>query len=77
MLQGSISNSPTMLARFGPVGLGINRDMGMLALIAVLLVPDPVIGAQHRTVDGDGPSTGGPWADQVDQVAPQVADLRR
>ena len=66
---------PAMPARFGPSGFGINRRMRYDARLAVGLVPDPTVGAQHRAFDGGGSATPQPGLDPVDQIAPQTTDL--
>jgi hypothetical protein len=51
------------------MGFGINRGVGQFSLLPMLLMPDASSGAQDGTVDGHGPSSGGPGLDQVEQMA--------
>src|SRR6266852_82402 len=66
---------PAVPTRFGPVGFGINRGVGNLALLAMLLMPHASSGSQDGTVDGHRTSTGEPGLDQVEQMPPQTANL--
>src|SRR5438270_2100893 len=59
---------PAMPARFGPMGLGINRGVWDLSLFAMFLMPDAAARSQDGTVDGNGSPTGDPGLDEVDQV---------
>jgi len=68
---------PAVPARVGPVGFGINRGMGKLPFLAMLLMPDASSGSQNGAIDGDGASTRAPGLDQADQMAAQAANLRR
>src|SRR5437763_10902945 len=54
----------SMPARFGPMGLGINRGVWSLSLFAVFLMPDAAR-SQDCTVDDNSLPTGDPGLDQV------------
>jgi len=67
-------------ARFGPTGFGINRSVGQLTLLPMLLMLHMLhtsSGAQDGTIDGHGSASAGPRLDQFYQMAAQAADLSR
>src|SRR5215470_17051789 len=68
---------PTVPARFGPMRFRINRGMGNFSLLPVLLMPDAPTREQHGAINGDRSSARDPGLDQIDQMPPQTANLRR
>lgn len=46
-------------------------------MLAVLLMPDATASTQHGTLDSNRAPTGGPRLDQVDEIPPEAANLRR
>ena len=68
------SRNTSIAAGLGPVGLGVNRRMRHDTFVLVFFVPDPAVGQQNRTVDGDSSTIGGRRLDQRYQIAPQTAD---
>ena len=65
---------PAVPARLRPPRFGINRRMGNLAGLPVLLVPDPAAGFQGGAVDRRGPAVVGPRLEHGHQVPPEAAN---
>src|SRR5688500_6961458 len=68
---------PAMPARFGPVCLRVDRGVGDLARVPMLLVPDPAPGLQDRAVDRRRTPAIGPRLQTIYQIRPEARDPRR